>query len=114
MSARKGGTCFWSKDLNAPANTGTAAIPVTGHTCGQRERHRHIVPNPRPNTTISYFTNTRPVANSNYNSLQASLNHRFTHGLQTQVSYTYSEVSGFDIRSGWNGDTERLGYRHAE
>src|SRR4029077_20245693 len=30
------------------------------------------------------------IANSNYNSLQASLEKRFTHGLQFQLSYTYS------------------------
>jgi Carboxypeptidase regulatory-like domain len=31
------------------------------------------------------------IANSNYNSLQASLEKRFTHGLQFQVAYTYSK-----------------------
>ena len=97
---------FLGKDLNAPANTGTAANPVTATLLVNANGTGTIVPNPRPNTTISYFTNTRPVANSNYNSLQASLNHRFTHGLQTQVSYTYSksldltsEADGTEIQS---------------
>ncbi len=31
------------------------------------------------------------IANSNYNSLQASLEKRLTHGLQFQISYTYSK-----------------------
>jgi hypothetical protein len=31
------------------------------------------------------------IANSNYNSLQASLEKRFTHGLQFQVAYTFSK-----------------------
>jgi hypothetical protein len=31
------------------------------------------------------------IANSNYNSLQASLEKRFTHGLQFQLAYTYSK-----------------------
>ena len=32
-----------------------------------------------------------PIANSNYNSLQASLEKRFSHGLQAQVAYTFSK-----------------------
>jgi hypothetical protein len=97
---------FLGKDLNAPANTGTAANPVTATLLVNANGTGTIVPNPRPNTTISYFTNTRPVSNSNYNSLQASMNHRFAHGLQTQVSYTYSksldltsEADGTEIQS---------------
>ena len=35
------------------------------------------------------------VGNSNYNSLQVSMNRRFTHGLQFGVAYTFSRLLGF-------------------
>jgi len=41
------------------------------------------------------------IANSNYNSLQAMLEKRFTHGLQFQASYTFSK--SFDQASSFEG-----------
>jgi outer membrane receptor protein involved in Fe transport len=96
---------FLGRDLNAPENTGTATDPVTAHLVVNANGTGTIVTNPRPNPTLSYFTNTAPVSNSNYNSLQASLNHRFAHGLQTQVSYTYSK--SLDLTSQADGTEEQ-------
>lgn len=50
-----------------------------------------IVPNPRLDPTFSYISNSTPSANSNYNSLQLSLNRRFTNNVQGLVSYTWSK-----------------------
>jgi hypothetical protein len=96
---------FLGRDLNAPANTGTPTDPVTAHLVVNSNGTGTIVPNPRPNPTLSYFTNTAPVSNSNYNSLQASVNHRFAHGLQTQVSYTYSK--SLDLTSQADGTEQQ-------
>src|SRR5205085_9031567 len=41
------------------------------------------------------------IANSNYNSLQASLQKRFTHGLQFELAYTWSK--SFDEASSFEG-----------
>jgi hypothetical protein len=50
-----------------------------------------IVPNPRLDPTFSYVNNSTPSANSNYNSLQLSLNRRFTKNIQALASYTWSK-----------------------
>jgi hypothetical protein len=42
------------------------------------------------------------IANSNYNSLQVMLEKRFSHGLQTQVAYTWSK--SFDLASSFEGE----------
>ena len=46
------------------------------------------------------------IANSNYNSLQASLEKRFSHGLQAQVAYTFSK--SFDQASSFEGELNPL------
>jgi outer membrane receptor protein involved in Fe transport len=46
----------------------------------------NVVPNPSIGSLYTYL----PIGHSYYNSLQASLNHRFSHGWQAQASYTYS------------------------
>jgi hypothetical protein len=97
---------FLGNDLNAPINTGTAAEPVLAHLVVNANGTGTIVSNPRPNTTISYFVNAMPVGDSNYNALQASLNHRFAHGLQTQLSYTYSK--SLDFTSEADGTEQQL------
>jgi hypothetical protein len=97
---------FRSNDLNPPINTGTAAVPMLAHLVVNANGTGTIVPNPRPNPTLSYFTNSMPIANSNYNALQAGLNHRFSHGLQTQISYTYSK--SLDLTSEADGTEQQI------
>jgi outer membrane receptor protein involved in Fe transport len=93
---------FDAKDLNAPINTGPSAQnPVLAHLVVNANGTGTIVPNPRPNPTLSYYYWAQAGYNSNYNALQTSLNHRFAHGLQTQVSYTYSK--SLDLESSADG-----------
>ena len=46
------------------------------------------------------------IANSNYNSLQASLEKRFSHGVQAQLAYTFSK--SFDQASSFEGELNPL------
>jgi hypothetical protein len=69
---------------------GTAAAPAAG-----------IVSNPRLNPAAAALSSEAPVADSNYHSLQVGLNRRFSHGVQTQVSYTWSKC--LDDASGTYG-----------
>src|SRR4051812_10688146 len=50
------------------------------------------------------------IANSNYNSLQAMLEKRFSHGLQAQVAYTFSK--SFDQASSFEGELNPLDFHH--
>ena len=49
------------------------------------------------------------IANSNYNSFQASLEKRFSHGLQANVAYTWSK--SFDLASSFEGELNPLDFR---
>jgi hypothetical protein len=60
-----------------------------------------ITPNPRLNPAASSLSSEAPVANSSYNSLQVGLNRRFSHGVQSQLSYTWSKC--MDDASGTYG-----------
>ncbi len=60
-----------------------------------------IVSNPRENTALGALSSEAPVGDSHYNSLQVGLNRRFSHGLQGQVSYTWSKC--IDDASGTSG-----------
>src|SRR6185295_9009322 len=57
-----------------------------------------IVPNPRVNPTFSTLNTGTSFATSTYQSLQTSLNRRFSGGVQAQVSYTWSTCT--DLSSG--------------
>jgi hypothetical protein len=50
-----------------------------------------VIDNRRQSTHLGSFGNFVPTSLHRYNSLQASLVHRFSHNLQAQVSYTYSK-----------------------
>lgn len=87
----RGYDLFMMNDLNPPTNTGTAQNPILGT---QNPNGSAIaVPNPKICNckNLSYLGNKAPVGESNYNSLQASLTHRFTQGLQFQASYTWAK-----------------------
>jgi len=48
------------------------------------------------------------IANSNYNSFQASLEKRFSHGLQANIAYTWSK--SFDLASSFEGELNPLDF----
>ena len=60
-------------------------------------------PFPLYGTIIQY----QSQASSNYNSLQVKVDHRFSHGLSSLISYTYGK--SLDNSSGYNGTTEQNG-----
>ena len=78
-----------------------------------------INPLPRQNPAYSYISLKEPWGHSNYNSLQAGLHRRFSKGLQTQLSYTWSksmdngstssslEGAGQDISDPYNAARDR-------
>lgn len=89
------GRHLWAQhDLNAPLpNTPAAGVPANS-PCGLLacSTAGRIVTNTRPNPQgVSFLVYFQPVGTSNYNSLLASFNHRFSHNFQTQVSYTWSK-----------------------
>ena len=49
-----------------------------------------LTPHPRLNTHLSTFNDSTDIANSRYNSLQATLNRRFSGWAEVQAAYTYS------------------------
>ncbi len=50
-----------------------------------------VVGNPRQDPNLSVFPEAVPGTTSRYNSLQTSLNRRFTRNVQAQLAYTYSK-----------------------
>jgi len=52
-----------------------------------------VTGNSRINPNLSVFTDFAPIASSKYNSMQASLNRRFTRNVTAQVAYTYSRCT---------------------
>jgi hypothetical protein len=60
-----------------------------------------IASNPRLNPAAAALSSEAPVGDSNYHSLQVGLNRRFSHGVQTQLSYTWSKC--LDNASGTYG-----------
>jgi hypothetical protein len=69
---------------------GTPANPALG-----------IISNPRANPAGAALSSEAPVGDSSYNSLQVGLNRRFSRGVQTQLSYTWSKC--MDNASGTYG-----------
>jgi hypothetical protein len=73
----------------------TASIP------GKSPTAIGITPNPRLNPAAAAISSEAPVGDSNYHSLQVGMNRRFSHGVQSQLSYTYSKC--LDDASGTYG-----------
>jgi hypothetical protein len=71
-----GETVFGVPTASLPGKS-TTAIGITG--------------NPRLNPAGAALSSEAPVGNSSYNSLQVGLNRRFSHGVQSQLSYTWSK-----------------------
>jgi outer membrane receptor protein involved in Fe transport len=60
-----------------------------------------ITSNPRLNPAGAALSSEAPIGDSSYNSLQVGLNRRFSHGVQGQLSYTWSKC--MDNASGTYG-----------
>src|SRR5438132_4775026 len=86
---------YGARDINPvlPNAAGLFGVP-RGATPG-------IVSNPRLNPASAALSSEAPVADSNYHSLQVGLNRRFSHGFQSQLSYTWSKC--LDDASGTYG-----------
>jgi len=73
-------------DLNPPVPT----LGANGYPSFASLQNGKIVTNPRINPNFGVYLARETWGSSNYNSLQASLNRRFSSRLQAQASYTYS------------------------
>jgi hypothetical protein len=97
------GIDLWAqRDTNTPLGT-----PGTGLLAGQTVYGTYdpvsnsVLPNARPNPAYGYLQMADTIADSHYDALQASINRRFSHGLQFQFSYTFSK--SIDDSSGTYG-----------
>src|SRR5205823_6325770 len=66
-------------------------VPVAGPSGRLTFSNASGVPNPRLDPQYNSLQLADNLADSHYEALQTSLDHRFSHGWQTQVSYTYSK-----------------------
>jgi len=69
-----------------------ACTPTTPYPCATRVSTDYV----RPYQGWSNISGTVPVGASNYNSLQISLNRRFTNGLSFGVAYTWAKALGLN------------------
>jgi len=75
---------FIQRDFNYPVPViGPSGLPTFSNAAG--------VPNPRLDPQYNSLQLADNLADSHYEALQTSLDHRFSHGWQTEVSYTYSK-----------------------
>jgi len=85
-----------SRDYNPP-------VPVVGPN-GERVFAQlvggRVTSNARINSNFGFLQQRSPMGNSDYNSLQVSLNRRFADGLQMQASYTYSKSMDYGSAGG--------------
>jgi hypothetical protein len=75
---------FVQRDFNYPQ-------PVVGPSGRLTFSNASGVPNPRLDPQYNSLQFADNLADSHYHALQTSLDHRFSHGWQTQVSYTYAK-----------------------
>ena len=87
---------YAARDINPvlPNAAGLFGVPRGATAVG-------IIGNPRLNPAGAALSSEAPVGDSSYHSLQVGLNRRFSHGLQYQVSYTWSKC--MDNASGTYG-----------
>jgi hypothetical protein len=90
---------YGARDINPVLPTLVNGVQVFGVPRGPTAIG--ITSNPRLNGGPSALSSAAPVADSNYHSLQVGLNRRFSHGLQSQLSYTWSKC--LDNASGTYG-----------
>jgi len=89
---------YGARDINPVLPTVVNGTSVFGVPRGATPG---IVSNPRLNPAAAALSSAAPVADSNYHSLQVGVNRRFSHGFQSQLSYTWSKC--LDNASGTYG-----------
>jgi outer membrane receptor protein involved in Fe transport len=89
---------YAARDINPVLPTVVNGVQVYGVPRGAAPG---IVSNPRLNPAGAALSSEAPVGDSNYHSLQVGLNRRFSHGVQSQLSYTWSKC--LDDASGTYG-----------
>jgi Carboxypeptidase regulatory-like domain/TonB-dependent Receptor Plug Domain len=90
---------YAARDVNPVVPTVVNGVDVFGVPKGNGASG--IISNPRENPAGAALSSEAPVGDSSYNSLQVGLNRRFSRGLQTQLSYTWSKC--MDDASGTYG-----------
>jgi hypothetical protein len=89
---------YAARDINPVLPTVVNGVQVFGVPRGATPG---IISNPRANPAGAALSSEAPVGDSSYNSLQVGLNRRFSHGIQSQLSYTWSKC--MDNASGTYG-----------
>jgi outer membrane receptor protein involved in Fe transport len=89
---------YAARDINPVTPSVVNGVTVYGVPRGATPG---IVSNPRLNPAAAALSSEAPVGDSNYHSLQVGVNRRFSHGLQSQLSYTWSKC--LDDASGTYG-----------
>jgi outer membrane receptor protein involved in Fe transport len=86
---------YAARDINPVEPTLVNGVTVygvpTASLAGKSPTAIGITSNPRLNPAGAALSSEAPVGDSNYNSLQVGLNRRFSHGVQSQLSYTWSK-----------------------
>ena len=90
---------YAARDINPVEPTNVGGVSVFGTPFGPSRPG--ILGNPRLNPAGAALSSEAPVGDSSYHSLQVGLNRRFSHGVQTQLSYTWSKC--MDDASGTYG-----------
>ncbi len=90
---------YAARDINPVLPTEVGGVQIFGVPIGPSRAG--MKSNPRLNPASAALSSEAPVGDSSYNSLQVGLNRRFSHGVQTQLSYTWSKC--MDDASGTYG-----------
>jgi outer membrane receptor protein involved in Fe transport len=92
---------YEGRDLNPVEPQDINGVETFGSLATSGPLAGTVVGFPRENPAAPSLSDEAPVGNSHYNSLQVGLNRRFSHGLQGQLSYTWSKC--IDNASGTSG-----------
>src|SRR5579871_5364464 len=90
---------YAARDINPVLPSVVGGVTVYGVPIGPTRAG--FVSNPRLNPAGAALSSEAPVGDSSYHSLQVGLNRRFSHGVQSQLSYTWSKC--MDDASGTYG-----------